>query len=73
MARNEVHPLTFEEWLDAGIKNGWITEPFCYTHDLPSMTEDEVKAFDEDYDPCIYAVRLVEDDYCVELTEGNRS
>ena len=33
---------TVWEWLDHGIKQGWITEPFCYTHDGdPYMTEDE--------------------------------
>ena len=73
MASNEVHPLTFEDWLQTGIAEGWITEPFCHTHDGPPMTEAEVLAWDNDDDPCLYAVRLVSDDDRAELTEGNRS
>ena len=73
MASNEVHPLTFEEWLQAGIDAGWIMEPFCHTHDGPPMTEAEVLDWDEGGDPCLYAVRLVSDDDRAELTEGNRS
>jgi hypothetical protein len=32
----------FEIWLDNGIERGWITEPFCNTHDGdPYMSEEE--------------------------------
>ena len=32
----------FEIWLENGIERGWITEPFCNTHDGdPYMTEEE--------------------------------
>ena len=45
-------------WLKKGIKNGWITEPVCYTHEGPELTEEEQAEFDEGYDPCLPVVRL---------------
>lgn len=46
------------KWLQKGIKNGWITEPVCYTHEGPELTEDEQIEFDEGYDPCLPIMRL---------------
>lgn len=41
------------EWMQFGIDKGWITEPFCYTHDGdPYMTEEEEKEWEEGGDPC---------------------
>ena len=44
---------TVWEWIDHGIQQGWITEPFCYTHDGdPYMTEEEEAEWEEGGDPC---------------------
>ena len=41
------------EWMEFGIAKGWITEPFCYTHDGdPYMTEEEEAEWEEGGDPC---------------------
>jgi hypothetical protein len=34
--------LDFDQWLEIGVRSGWVSPPVCYTHDgLPtSVTED---------------------------------
>lgn len=50
----------FQAWLTAGIQNGWITEPFCNTHDGdPYMTEEEEKEWEDGGDPCLPVVKLL--------------
>jgi hypothetical protein len=48
------------EWLQVGVDNGWISEPFCNTHDGdPYMTEEEEKEWEEGGDPCLPVVKLL--------------
>jgi hypothetical protein len=48
------------EWLDLGIAKGWISEPFCYTHDGdPYMTEEEEQQWEEGGDPCSPVLKLL--------------
>ena len=48
-------------WLTNGIERGWVTEPFCNTHDGdPFMTEEEQKEWEEGGDPCQYVVKIKE-------------
>jgi hypothetical protein len=43
----------FEIWINNGIERGWITEPFCNTHDGdPYMTEEEQQEWEDGGDPC---------------------
>jgi hypothetical protein len=50
----------FEIWLDNGIERGWITQPFCNTHDGdPYMTEEEEKEWEEGGDPCQPVIKLI--------------
>lgn len=48
----------FADWLQAGIDVGWISEPFCDTHDMAPLTEDEQREWDDGHDCCAHAVRL---------------
>jgi hypothetical protein len=51
----------FEIWLENGIKLGWITEPFCNTHNGdPYMTEEEIKEWDDGGDPCQVVFKIKE-------------
>jgi hypothetical protein len=51
----------FEIWLDNGIRRGWITEPFCNTHEGdPYMTEEEHKEWEEGGDPCQVVLKIKE-------------
>ena len=48
------------DWLNIGITNGWITEPFCYTHDGdPYMSEEEEKEWEDGGDPCAPVIKIL--------------
>lgn len=48
------------EWLQVGIDNGWVTEPFCYTHDGdPYMSEEEQLEWEEGGDPCSPVIKFL--------------
>ena len=49
----------FEIWINNGIDRGWITEPFCSTHDGdPYMSDEEAQAWEEGGDPCCIVVKI---------------
>jgi len=50
--------LDFNEWIEFGVKQGWISEPTCYYHDSLPMTDIEYEEVDEGGDPCINVVRI---------------
>jgi hypothetical protein len=48
------------QWLQIGIDNGWVTEPFCYTHDGdPYMSEEEEKEWEDGGDPCAPVIKIL--------------
>jgi len=48
------------DWLTVGLENGWVTLPYCVTHDgSPYDNEEEVTDWDDGGDPCHVVVRLV--------------
>jgi hypothetical protein len=48
------------EWLEIGIEKGWVTKPFCYTHDGdPYMSEEEYQEWDEGGDPCAPVIKFL--------------
>ena len=50
----------FHEWLGVGMRNGWVSPPFCFTHDGDSyMTEEEMKDWEEGGDPCCHVVKFL--------------
>ena len=51
---------TFDDWLEYGISQKWITEPFCDTHDGdPHITLEEQKQWDSGELPCLIIVKLI--------------
>ena len=49
----------FEIWLENGIERGWVTEPFCNTHEAdPFMTEEEEQEWEEGGDPCHVVLKI---------------
>jgi hypothetical protein len=51
---------SFDNWLELGVKHGWITEPFCHTHDTdPGMPEEEQKEWEDGGDPCQIVTRIM--------------
>lgn len=58
---NESDYKEFEIWLENGIERGWITEPFCNTHDGdPYMTEEEMQEWSDGGDPCQVVFKIKE-------------
>ena len=51
--------MTFEEWIQIGRDAGLEVHRFCAAHDIP-FTWREAAAFEEGEDPCIPAVRVIE-------------
>jgi hypothetical protein len=51
----------FEIWLNNGIERGWITEPFCNTHDGdPYMSDEEQEEWESGGDPCQVVFKIKE-------------
>ena len=51
----------FEIWLSNGIERGWITEPFCNTHEGdPYMSEEEEAEWEAGGDPCQVVFKIKE-------------
>ena len=51
----------FGIWLQNGIDRGWVTPPFCNTHDggYEYMSEEESQEWDDGGDPCQHVIRLM--------------
>lgn len=49
-----------DEWLEHGMKKGYISNLFCLTHDRAPMTQDVADMLNEGNDPCLPSVRVWE-------------
>lgn len=49
--------MDFGEWVKYGVDKGWVTCPFCNTHDGGPLTEEE-REFEEGGDPCLVMMRV---------------
>jgi len=66
------HQMTFDEWLHIGIAHNWCGPAVCYTHDgMPMSLLEEEDEFEED--PCLYMIRLYEDELHKSEIEQNHS
>jgi hypothetical protein len=55
----DIEEKEFGIWLQNGIDRGWVSEPFCHTHEGdPFMTEEESQEWEDGGDPCQVVVRL---------------
>jgi hypothetical protein len=46
-------------WLDYGVQQGWVSNPFCSTHDpAPELSEWEEAEFENGGDPCIIVLKV---------------
>lgn len=53
--------MTFDDWMEFGIKQGWCTAPVCLIHDGEPTTAEEDAEFADGSDPCIHIIRMCED------------
>lgn len=60
MSISEQEERDFGHWLTTGIERGWVTEPFCNTHDIdPGMGEEEQEEWEAGGDPCQHVLRIM--------------
>lgn len=60
MFKKKKKEFEYYEWIQAGIDNGWISPPFCNTHDGdPYMTEEEEQAWENGEDPCMPVFKII--------------
>ena len=52
--------MTYDEWIQYGVSQGWCGVPVCITHDGEPMTAEEEEQFENGEDPCIHMVRMYE-------------
>lgn len=62
MPEEELSPeeQEFSIWLENGIERGWISEPYCHTHDggMQYMSEEEIQEWEDGGDPCEHVLRI---------------
>jgi len=55
-----VNEENYVKWINEGIDAGYISNPFCYTHDGdPYMTDEENAQWEDGGDPCSPVVKLI--------------
>lgn len=65
--------MDYFEWRDIGIAKGWISEPFCDTHEAGPISEEEVQAWDNGDDPCMFVFRIYEEKIKHDTNESQES
>ena len=48
-----------QEWIEMGVDKGWCAPMVCETHEGLPMTEAERLDWEEGFDPCLFALRLL--------------
>jgi hypothetical protein len=48
----------FREWMEFGMRKGWIAHPVCGMHDSLPMSPQEVQDFEDGEDHCIPVMRI---------------
>lgn len=46
------------DWVEYGVKQGWVGSPRCMHHDGMDLTEEEDAEMEEGHDPCIVLMRF---------------
>lgn len=52
--------ISMYDWVQIGVARGWVSEPFCNTHDGDAyMSEEEEREWEEGGDPCQPVMKLL--------------
>lgn len=62
-----------DEWYRYGLEQGFCGPSVCSTHDGLPATEEEDNEFMDGYDPCIFVIRIYEDDEHRKAIEENHA
>lgn len=50
--------IDFEDWIEYGYDQGWISDVFCDTHDGTPWTDEEYQELEKGLDPCAFCIRV---------------
>jgi hypothetical protein len=57
----DIENKEFEIWLNNGIDRGWISPPFCNTHEGDTyMTAEEQQEWEDGGDPCQVVIKILD-------------
>jgi hypothetical protein len=57
----DIEDKEFEIWLNNGIDRGWISPPFCNTHEGDNyMTAEEQQEWEDGGDPCQVVLKVLD-------------
>lgn len=60
MSDNNIQ-MSFDEWMEHGITQGYCGPPVCVTHDgVPTTAAEDSADFDEGMDVCVSMMRVYE-------------
>ena len=66
--------MDYETWIAYGQDNHWCSKIACVTHTWLPTSENEDAQFADDYDPCIFGVRIYENvPQSLEVKESNNN
>lgn len=51
--------MEFQIWLENGVSRGWISKPFCETHEGGPMSDEEMEEWENGQDPCAFHIKLL--------------
>ena len=51
--------MTVFDWIDLGVQRGFCSPVVCETHEGLPLTIEEETEFEEGFDPCLHAVRIL--------------
>jgi len=50
----------YRNWVWQGVEKGWVSPPFCMTHDGDNfLTKEEEEMWEEGGDPCTPVLKLI--------------
>ena len=65
--------MTFDEWLQYGLTQGWSGPPVCSVHDGIPTTAEEDAGWEQGVDDCIYVLRMYQDEATKKAVEENHA
>ena len=54
--------MSYEDWIHYGMEQGWISPPYCDTHDTgwEWLRPEVQEAYERGEDPCVIVLQLLE-------------
>lgn len=67
----DIVEITFDQWMEIGLRAGWVSPPVCASHDgIPTSITEDAEYMDGS-DPCLFVMRTYESEEHKEAVETN--